>query len=186
MKTKAELTKSKLRSKILTVLRKQKEEDRQNKSKKIKKKLFSLVEFKKAKRVMFYIAQDAEVETKEMIQDAQRQGKIVAVPVCERNKKKIIPCKIGLKEKFKKGSYGIKEPLIKRPLAIKDIDLVIVPGVAYDLRGHRLGRGGGYYDSLLRTLPAKTISIGLAFEVQISTHLPVTKNDVAVDEVLFA
>lgn len=180
------LTKARLRSKILNILRKQKKEERQRKSRKIKQRLFRLKAFKKTKRVMFYLAFDSEVETQEMIIEAQKKGKIVAVPVCDRHKKKIIPCRIGLRERLKKGSYGIKEPCIRRPLAIQDIDLVIVPGIAFDKKGNRLGRGEGYYDSFLKRLNPETISIGLAFDIQILPTLPVTHQDVAVDKVLFA
>jgi 5-formyltetrahydrofolate cyclo-ligase len=180
------LTKTKIRSKILNILRKQKEEGRLKKSKIIKERLFKLAVFRKAKRVMFYIAYDGEVKTQEMIREAQKQGKTVAVPVCNRDKREIIPCKIGLKEKFKKGLYGIKKPVRLRPLAKENLDLVVVPGVAFDKRGNRLGRGKGYYDCFLRCLPERIVTVGLAFDFQVLPHLPVTARDVPVDRILFA
>jgi 5-formyltetrahydrofolate cyclo-ligase len=164
------LTKRQLRSKILAKLRKQKEE-RLKKSRVIKDKLFRLAVFKKAKRVMFYITFGGEVETQEMINAALKMGKIVGVPVCDKKKRTIIPCKIRLREKLKKGLYGIKEPCIKRPLAVECIDLVIVPGVTFDKHGNRMGRGKGYYDSFLRQLPKRTVSVGLAFGFQILPRL---------------
>ena len=180
------LTKKELRSKIKQRLRKQKEEERQKQSRIIKKKLFRLAEFKKAKRIMFYMADEREVDTQAMITEARKKGKIVTVPVCDINKKRIIPCKIGVKERFQKGPYGIKEPCTKRPLAVKDIDLVIVPGVAFDRQGNRLGRGKGYYDSFLKLINQSAVSIGLAFRSQILPSLPHTHRDVAIDKVLFA
>jgi len=180
------LTKDKLRSKILFNLRKQKENQRLEKSRLIKNKLFRLKVFKKAKRIMFYLAYDGEVETKEMIKEAIKQGKIVAVPVCKVKDKKIIPCKIGPDTKFKKGPYGIKEPSKMVPLSLKELDLVIVPGVAFDKSGMRLGRGKGYYDYFLQNLSEKTTTIGLAFDFQIVSCLPTLPHDMPVDRVLFA
>jgi 5-formyltetrahydrofolate cyclo-ligase len=180
------LTKNQLRSKILFNLRKQKEEERLKKSEIIKNKLFRLKVFKKAKRIMFYLAYDGEVETKEMIKEAMEEGKIIAVPVCKVKERKIIPCKIGPQTKFKKGPYGIKEPCKKIPLPLKELDLVIVPGVAFDKKGRRLGRGKGYYDYFLKNLPKKTTTIGLAFDFQIVSRLPILSHDMPVKRVLFA
>ena len=180
------LTKNKLRSKILFTLRQQKDDQRLEKSRLIKNKLFRLKVFRKAKRIMFYLAYDGEVETEEMIKEAMKQGKIVAVPVCKVKEKKIIPCKIGPDTEFNRGPYGIKEPRKKIPLPLKELDLVIVPGVAFDKKGMRLGRGKGYYDFFLKELPKKTTTIGLAFDFQIVPRLPSLSHDMPVDRVLFA
>lgn len=177
------LTKKKIRSKILFRLRTQKEEDRNRKSKIIKEKLFRTTVFKKAKVVMFYISFDGEVNTREMIKEAQNLGKIVAVPVCEKNRI-IKPCRWDKKVSLKKGSYGIYEPAIRRLINLEALDLVIVPGVAFDKQGLRLGRGKGYYDCFLRELPTKTISIGLAFNFQILPSIPATTRDVSVDKII--
>jgi len=180
------LTKDKLRSKILSTLKNQREEERLRKSQIIKDKLLKLKVFKKAKRIMFYLAYNGEVETRGMIKEAIEQGKMVAVPICKTKEKKIIPCKIGQDTKFKKGPYGIKEPIKKIPIPSQTLDLVIVPGVAFDIKGRRLGRGKGYYDNFLKDLPKKTTSIGLAFDFQIVPYLPCSPHDVPVKRVLFA
>ncbi|MCM8765773.1 MAG: 5-formyltetrahydrofolate cyclo-ligase [Candidatus Omnitrophica bacterium] len=180
------LTKNSLRSKILSILKKQTAQQRLKKSRLIKQKLFELEVFKKAKSVMFYLAYAGEVETKEMIREAIEEGKTVAVPVCITKERKLVPCKIGPHTRFIKGPYGIKEPLKKIPLPIESLDLVIVPAVAFDKKGNRLGRGKGYYDSFLSTIPKKTFSIGIAFDFQIVPRLPVRPCDVPVKQVLFA
>ena len=180
------LTKRTLRSKIKNRLKKQKEEERQKKSSIIKRKLFRLPEFKNAKRIMFYMSDAKEVDTREMIVETMKKGKIVSVPVCDINRRKIIPCKLTAKDKFQTGPYGIKEPCIKRALTMKDIDLVIVPGIAFDVTGNRLGRGGGYYDSFLGGFNRRVFSVGLAFKFQILPSIPTTNLDIAVDKVLFA
>jgi len=179
------LTKSQIRNKILLRLKTQKEEDRSKKSKIIKERLFRSLFFKKAKAIMFYLSFDGEVNTKEMIKEAQKIGKIVAVPVCQRNRI-IKPARLTKKAKLKKGPYGICEPAVKRFMNGKDLDLVIVPGVAFDRQGNRLGRGKGHYDYFLKKIFKRTTSVGLAFDFQILSFLPTTKRDTSVDRIIFA
>jgi 5-formyltetrahydrofolate cyclo-ligase len=69
---------------------------------------------------------------------------------------------------------------------LRDIDLVIVPGIAFDKKGNRVGRGKGCYDAFLKKLPKDTPSIGLAFDFQILPAVPSTPADVTVEKVLFA
>lgn len=179
------MTKSEIRSKILLRLKIQKEEDRKRKSKIIKNKLLKHKVFQKAKIVMFYISFDGEVETKEMIKEARKLGKIVAVPVCKRNRI-IKPCLLREKARLLRGPYGIGEPAIKEFITLENLDLVVVPGVAFDKKGNRLGRGKGYYDKFLTTLAKCSASLGLAFDFQVLPNLPTTKTDVSVERVLFA
>jgi 5-formyltetrahydrofolate cyclo-ligase len=182
---KGKLTKAQIRSKIFLKLKTQKEEDRGRKSRIIKKKLFQSLFFKKAKIVMFYISFGAEVDTREMIKQAKKLGKLIAVPVCGF-KRTIRPCMWDGRQRLEKGHYGIPEPMQKRFCDNKALDLVIVPGVAFDRRGNRLGRGKGYYDKFLGRLPKDTPSIGLAFNFQILPNIPATPTDVSVHRVIFA
>ena len=177
------LTKRRIRSKILLRLNSQKEEGRDAKSKIIKNKLFRTLVFKKAKKLMFYVSFEGEVNTEGMIKGSQKLGKIIAVPVCKKNRM-IRPCLLEEKAKLVKGPYGTWEPASKTCLGLQDIDLVIVPGLAFDKRGNRLGRGKGYYDRFLKGLPNTTVSIGLAFDFQILPNIPTTKHDVAVKRVV--
>jgi len=179
------LTKKQIRSKISLRLKTQKEEDRKRKSSIIKEKLFRLSVFKRAKRVMFYISFDGEVNTQEMIKEAIKLGKIVAVPV-SLGMSLIRPCRLLQKSRLVKGLHGAREPAIKRFVKLEDLDLVIVPGVAFDKSGNRLGRGKGCYDYFLRKIPKRVPSIGLAFAFQILPFLPATNEDVSVKKILFA
>lgn len=182
-------TKRSLRTLMLNKLRNQKKEAVKEKSLKIKEKLFSLKVFKQAKTVMFYLALASEVQTRFMIGEAIRLGKKVAVATCDIRHKKIIPCLLtGLEAKdFKKGAHCIDEPCCKKPIPARMIDLCIVPGLAFDAQGNRLGRGRGYYDRFLAALPDDTPKIGLAFKFQILKHLlKVSPHDIRVDKVLFA
>jgi 5-formyltetrahydrofolate cyclo-ligase len=182
----ARLTKQAIRSKILLRLKIQKEEDRNRKSRLIRQKLFRTLVFKKAKVVMFFISFGGEVDTKEMIKKAIVLGKRVAVPVCSR-KRLMRPSILQEKAKLVRGLYEIYEPAIKKFVKLEDLDLVIVPGIAFDKKGSRLGRGKGYYDIFLHKLkPYKTAAIGLAFDFQILPTIPTTCEDREVDKVIFA
>ncbi|MCM8800777.1 MAG: 5-formyltetrahydrofolate cyclo-ligase [Candidatus Omnitrophica bacterium] len=178
------LTKEKIRSIMLLRLKKQKEEIRKQRSRLIKRKLFRTKEFIKAKTIMFYISFGGEVETAEMIKQAFRLGKTVVVPVCE--KRTIRPCILEKNSSFKKGRYGIYEPVKKEFIEPEKIELVLVPGLAFDKHGNRLGRGKGYYDRFLKKLSANTVSIGLAYNFQILNRLPATPLDVKVQKIIFA
>jgi len=181
----AELTKNKLRSTMLLRLKTQKEEDRERKSRSIKAKLFRTEVFKKAKTVMFYVAFDGEVETREMIKAAQELGKRIAVPLCKQDRS-MVPGLFWEGVPLKRGPYGVSEPAVERRVNLRDIDLVIVPGVAFDKRGRRLGRGKGCYDWFLKKIPKRTTSIGLAFDFQVLPYIPAIETDVDVHRVIFA
>jgi 5-formyltetrahydrofolate cyclo-ligase len=179
------LTKKKIRSKLLLRLKIQKEEKKKQKSEAIKKKLFRTEVFKRAKTVMFYIAFDGEVDTQEMIKEAHKLGKKVVVPICHKDRT-IWPCILKEKARLKKGFYGISEPTDKKSVSLKAIDLVLVPGVAFDKKGNRLGRGKGYYDRFLKRIPENRPSIGLAFDFQILPFVPTTNLDVSVKKIISA
>lgn len=180
------MTKQKIRSRILLELRKQEEEKRARKSKLIKAKLFRTKVFKTAKIVMFYVAFDGEVNTEDMILSALKLGKTVVVPVCKRDRITIRPCLLAKDTLLKKGLYGICEPAAKIFMQPKKIDLVIVPGIAFDKKGNRLGRGKGCYDRFLKLLPKSITSVGLAFDFQILPSIPAAIHDVRVNKVIFA
>ncbi len=179
------LTKRIIRSKIKARLESQRERDRRRKSRLIKEALFGVSVFKKAKRVMFYIAFGGEVDTEDMIKEAQELGKIIVVPVCKKNRI-IKACLLGKDAKLARGPYGIWEPVVQECVDLKHLDLVIVPGIAFDKKGNRLGRGKGYYDRFLKRLPRKTTSIGLAYDFQILPSVPAKAHDVGVNKVFFA
>jgi 5-formyltetrahydrofolate cyclo-ligase len=180
------LTKAQIRSKILLRLKTQKEEDRSRKSKLITGKLLRNKVFKKAKIVMFYIAFGGEVNTEEMIREAKKIGKLICVPVCRKDKEIMQPAILEDHSKLKKGPYGVLEPVSKALVKPEDLDLIIVPGLAFDKKGNRLGRGKGCYDRFLSTLSDKTPSIGLAFDFQILPLIPTTNYDVNVKQVIFS
>lgn len=179
------MTKDRIRTKIVAVLKNKKEEELFQKSRAIKDALFRNQLFKKAKTVMFYLSIGGEVDTSEMIMEALRLGKRVVVPVCDGNRT-IVPCALNQGVTMRRGPYGILEPALKKPVDLQEIELVIVPGVAFDTTGKRLGRGKGYYDCFLARMPESAHSIGLAYDFQILPSVPTADHDVNVHKVIFA
>lgn len=180
--------KKNFRERIITLLRNQEEEERLIKSLAISDKLFQMTEFQEAKTILFYASFDGEVETFEMIKKVQRLGKIIGLPRIEKNDRKIIPTLIkSLEDDLEIGSYGIKQPKSDSMNILREdcIDMVVVPGIAFDKKNNRLGRGGGYYDRFLGSLPPHIPTVGLAFDFQIVESLPFQEeHDVKVTHVL--
>jgi 5-formyltetrahydrofolate cyclo-ligase len=182
----AGLTKGQIRSKILLALKTQKEEDRSLKSRIIQKKLLRNKVFKKAKIVMFYVAFGGEVKTEEMIKEAKKMGKLICVPVCRRDRAIMQPAVLEDRSRLKEGPYGVLEPASTTLVDPDELDLIIVPGLAFDRKGNRLGRGKGCYDRFLGALSNNTPSIGLAFDFQILPLVPTANHDVTIKQVIFS
>lgn len=185
-----QVVKDNLRKSFLKMLSHQSKAQRQKKSLAIKKKLFSAPQFKKARFVMFYVSKKEEVDTLPMIDESLKIGKRVCVPVTLKGEKKIVASEISdRKDQLVKGPYGIYQPKKEfiKPVSTQDLDLVIVPGVAFDKKtNYRLGRGAGYYDRFLKNIPHRIPRIGLAFDFQLADRLPVFSHDVPVDKVITA
>ena len=173
--------KQKIRIKILEKMQKQSPRERRKKSEIIRKKILLLTQFQKAKRIGFYASKEEEVDTWKIMREALT-CKRIALPFLV--KKKLLLSYVQNLDKLKQGTYGIYEP--KNPLDIarlSDLDLIIVPGIAFDRLNNRLGRGLGYYDSLLKK-SSSIFKLGLGFDFQIVERLPVDSNDVAMDKVI--
>ncbi|MCK5014739.1 MAG: 5-formyltetrahydrofolate cyclo-ligase [Candidatus Omnitrophica bacterium] len=177
-----------LREKILTLLRNQKEEERLVKSLAIGNKLFQMEEFQKAETILFYASFDGEVETFEMMREAQKLGKTIGLPGIIKDERKIVPTAVAsLEADLETGPYGIQQPKIDQDRTLREdlLDMAIVPGVAFDKKNNRLGRGGGYYDRFLASLPPSVLTVGLAFDFQIVDSLSFQeKHDIPVSCVL--
>ncbi|MBN2423156.1 5-formyltetrahydrofolate cyclo-ligase [Candidatus Woesearchaeota archaeon] len=174
--------KKKLRKEYLQLRRGYKKENLDKKNKAVKENLESLEEVIKSKNILFYISFENEVETHDLIKDALKQNKKVIVPYIE--KKEIYLSDLKDFNELEKGKFGILEPKKKfiRKADIHKVDLIIVPGVAFDKKGHRIGFGAAYYDKLLKK--SKAIKIGLAYEFQIVDEIPKEAHDVAVDIII--
>lgn len=175
--------KQQIRRKIKNLLKSHSELEKSKKSGIIKKKLFNEEEFKKAKVVMFYVSLEDEVDTLSMIDEALEMGKRVCVPVILKEERRLIAGEIKDRhEELESQHFGICQPNRDRvkEVPLEDIDLVIVPGIAFDKKNLRLGRGHGYYDRFLCCLPRRTKTIGLAFDFQVVENLPKDPHDIPV------
>ena len=179
--------KTKLREIILKKLRSQSAKSRQEKSNSVIKKLRNSLEFQNSKTVMFYVAMPEEVDTIPLLEEALHKKRNVAVPWLDQKTKSLIPVQIGdSKNDLVPGAYSILEPRAElvHPFEVSRLDLVLVPGIAFDRQGHRLGRGKGYYDRFLKTLPPHVTCFGLAFDFQIFKSVPTEDFDVSVGRVI--
>jgi 5-formyltetrahydrofolate cyclo-ligase len=144
-------------------------------------------DYKKAKLIMAYVDYKNEVITNDIISYSLEKGKRVVVPVTEIKTKKMTPCEvINYPEDLISGNYGIMEPKEEciRPVDPKIIDLILIPGVAFDVRGNRLGYGAGYYDRFLMRLNDDAVKIALAYEMQILENVYPEKHDVPIDFII--
>ncbi|MBU1006886.1 MAG: 5-formyltetrahydrofolate cyclo-ligase [Candidatus Omnitrophica bacterium] len=177
------------RKKMKKMLKLQKQSERRKRSKVIREQLFEDKDFLASKRVMLYVSRGTgEVETGRIITKALNRGKKVVLPVTSVREKEIRPAIFkNSRQGMKKGPYGIYEPKISKvvkPVNVKDIDLVIVPGLAFDRKNNRLGHGQGYYDGFLKKLPIDTPKIGLGFRFQLLKKIPTAGHDVSLTKVI--
>ena len=132
--------------------------------------------------VMLYSALPDEVPTQKLIDELVAQGKMVLLPRVISDTDMELHRYTG-KQDLQTGAYGILEPRGELFTDYKAIDVAIVPGMAFDAEGHRLGRGKGYYDRFLSRVPY-LYKIGLCFSWQMVDHIPCDEHDIVMDEVI--
>lgn len=162
-------------------------EQRHQKSTDITSHVLQLEAFKQATTILLYMSFRSEVETKDLIAKCLSMGKIVALPLVNDKKTDLILVKVlSLTEDLSLSSYGILEPINRsdRVIDISAIDLVLAPGVAFDLQGNRMGYGAGYYDRLLSSKPPHLKVWALAFDVQIVPSIPHDDHDQPMDGII--
>lgn len=152
----------------------------------IKQFLCSIPEFLDAKKILFYASFRSEVETHSMIKQTLKTGKNLILPRVDKEGHRLLLYELKDLRELNAGFMGIPEPFVpdERIVAIDDIDLVIIPGAAFDYSGNRLGYGAGYYDSLLAERKKKIPVIALAYEEQIVDSIPAEEHDVPVDMII--
>ncbi len=178
------LTKDQLRRIFKQKLAQISPEQRLEKSKKACQILISAEQFQKAQVVMFYLAMPQEINTADAMTVAWQQKKTVVVPKVFWDKKKMTAVRINsFDDEFSTEVAGLRNPKSNDEVSPESIDLVIVPGLAFDRSGLRLGRGGGYYDKYLadKKLTAKKCGFCFAEQLLKEDNLPVSENDIAVD-----
>lgn len=148
------------------------------KSELIKNNLFRNKFYRESKSVMFFVSFNSEVYTHEMIKEALKSKRVIVPKVVEHE---IEPSLIiDFDSMVSSGRFGILEPIEAMKVAYDNIDLVVVPGSVFDLNGHRIGFGLGFYDRFLHKV-SRSVKIGLAFDFQIVDKIPHEEHDVPVD-----
>ncbi len=182
------MSKGQIRTRLLRQLQQQEEDVRSRKSETIRRKVFRLTAFRRAKTICCYVSLPYEVQTWRMIETMLKQGKRVVVPKVARGKRLRLSELRTPRTDLVRGAFGVWEPHPRalRPVRLAEVDLVLVPGLAFDRRGRRLGRGHGYYDRFLARLPRSTPTVGLAYRFQLLDRLPTAAHDHAVKAVLTA
>lgn len=162
--------------------------DKQGLSRRICSTLVDRAEYRDARTLSIYVATPPEVQTRNLIDRAWSDGKTVTIPCCMGDELQLFL--LTSWDQLVPRTMGILEPpdeLQQETQHWRDasrVDLFIVPGIAFDRRGGRLGFGKGYYDRLLMRAPACVPKIALAFSCQIVDRVPMTTDDVAMDCVI--
>ena len=180
--------KKELRALYISARKKLSNEERANKSSIIGSHLMELEQVKKATMIMLYAEMGAEVITLPLINRLMNEKKRIILPYRLGGNNDLGIAEIHDTEKdIIIGKNRVPEPReeLRKTFFRSDLEVVVCPGVAFDLQGGRLGRGLGCYDSFLRELRGKTPLIGLAFDCQIlPENLPFEYHDVAMDKVI--
>jgi 5-formyltetrahydrofolate cyclo-ligase len=145
------------------------------------KRLMAQPEFERAGVVMLYLPMPGEVDTTPLALRAWQEQKTVAAPKCSWDQRHMIPIEIRSLEAGVVATRGaLREPADGDPVPIQALELVVVPALAFDRRGNRLGRGAGFYDRFLASPEFRGAAVGLAFREQVVEDMPVQENDVPV------
>ena len=139
--------------------------------------------YKNAKSIYGYLPYNQEVRTVEMLEQAIRDGKRVAVPKCYGEEMRFIW--LDDLTQVAPGYANIPEPIADEPIADDKTALVLMPGLAFDPQGHRIGYGGGFYDRFLAEEPDHP-TLALCYGFQMVEHLETEEFDIPVDQVLWA
>ena len=139
--------------------------------------------YRAAKTIYGYLPYNQEVRTVPMLEQALKDGKRVAVPKVYGDEMKFLY--LDDLSQVEKGYAGIPEPIADGPVADDDTALVLMPGLAFDPAGHRIGYGGGFYDKFLAAEPNHP-TLALCYEFQMLPELHTEEHDIPVDTVLWA
>jgi 5-formyltetrahydrofolate cyclo-ligase len=178
------LNKKEFRGFILKELKKLSKPQYEQCSYDIANKLFEDEMWKEATTIGLTVSNHPEVDTYQIIRKAWEQGKRVVVPKCHPKEKQMSFHTLTRFTQLESVYFGLFEPIEALTFRVEhdEIDLIIVPGLAFSGNGFRLGFGGGYYDRFLTDFKGNTVS--LAFPVQLREDIPVEKHDIPVNKII--
>ena len=139
--------------------------------------------YKAARSIYGYLSYNQEVRTAAILQQAQNDGKRVAVPKVIGDEMKFLW--LDDLSAVAPGAYHIPEPIADTPVADDETALILMPGLAFDPEGHRCGYGGGFYDKYLAAHPGH-VTLALCYAFQMFLHLDVDEYDIPVQYVISA
>jgi 5-formyltetrahydrofolate cyclo-ligase len=163
--------------------------DKDELSRQICARFLALPEYAAARTVLFYVDVRSEVRTRHALPTALTHGKKIVVPWCNAQGELEL-FHLENMEELTVGMYKILEPkaelrsLPAKQVAAADLDLVMVPGVAFDRSGARMGHGKGYYDKLLQHARPDAPLVALAFECQLFPEIPTAAHDIYMDRII--
>ncbi len=175
-----------LRKKALADRNSISEEMRMEYSQRIQKKTIDFLDSISAKFVHSYISFNSEVGTHEILNDLINRKIKVAVPITigDANSQHMIHSRLDNLEFLRPGKFGVPEPNTTHEISIEKLDAVIIPMVAFDVFGMRLGYGKGFYDKFLSQIPTKVRKIGLAFSIQQVGMIPRFSHDQLINNII--
>ena len=177
------MNKQELRKAIRTRKRAMTEEEIERRSQALCRKFLESSAYRSCKTLYGYLPYNQEVRTVPILRQALADGKQVAVPKVYGDDMKFIV--LTDLSQVSKGYAGIPEPIADGPVAEDQTALVLMPGLAFDPQGHRIGYGGGFYDKFLSREP-KHPTLALCYEFQMVEHLETEEFDIPVDTVIWA
>ena len=177
------MNKKELRAMIRDQKRAMTTEEINRRSEKLMELFLQSEAYQNAKTIYGYLPYNQEVRTVPMLEQALKDGKRVAVPKCYGDEMKFLF--MDDLSRVEKGYAGIPEPVADEPVADDETALVLMPGMAFDPQGHRIGYGGGFYDKFLAQEPNHP-TLALCYDFQVLPHLETEEFDIPVDCVLWA
>lgn len=152
----------------------------------IMQRISQLPEFINAKTIFFYTSFRSEVDTIDMIKVSLNTGKLIVLPKVDKENNRLKLYEIKNMNELARGYMWILEPFVSedRLRDLDDIDLIIIPGAAFDIYGNRLGYGAGFYDMLLSKMEKKIPIVAPAYEEQIVEKIPAEPHDIKVDKIV--
>lgn len=161
-------------------------ETRRELSRVITARFWSLGDIRGRKTIHVSLSFGSEVDTGGLVREARRRGVRVVVPVTVLDERRLLLTELREDAELVPGPFGIPEPHpgARVPVPVESLDAVVVPGIAFDVQGNRLGWGAGYYDRLLTGVRPGVPVVALAFECQIVPAIPSLGHDVRMSAIV--
>lgn len=175
-----------LREKILNIRKNMDLNEKEKMDEIILKRFYESPHYKQSKKIFIYISYDSEINTRKIIENALSNGKKIYVPRTEFKSKLMDAVEFTSLDNLVESKFGILEPSISEEhIKPDDLDLIVVPGVAFNASGGRMGYGAGFYDRYFNKINnVKIRKIALAYEFQVVENLPMDEFDIPVNQII--